>query len=244
MRGSSNRARANQLVGDSTASTGVYWKRRPSEIKGYQRAFYYNDPDGNYIRVDYNTKSQKVRIFYESADEGGIAYYSVIEKGDVTSERNMTSGRTTSLTAKFSALAPLFVSLPNKEVLRLMGKNYGLADYSKELKEKLKRQKLEKTRQRYFKQEKIDRDPFLGDFDPGKGIGFKDFMDMGAGAAVSLAIYYYIFNYQVLGGFLAIYGISLGLIDIFLREREPIFFKIIIFLITGVGLFIYGYYIN
>ncbi|MDA3901752.1 MAG: hypothetical protein PF637_14670 [Spirochaetes bacterium] len=244
MRGSNNRTRANQLIGDSTASSGVYWKRRPSEIKGYQRAFYYNDPDGSYIRVDYNTKSQKVRIFYESADEGGMAYYSIVDKGDVTTERNMTSGRTTSLTSKFSALAPLISTLPNKEVLRILGKNYGLDDYTKDLREKIKREKLEKTRQRYFRNETVERDPFLGDFDPGKGIGFKDFIDIGAGVGVAALINHFIFNYQFLGAFLSVYGVALGLVDIFMREREPIFFKIVLFLVSGVALFIYGYYIN
>ena len=31
------------------------WKRRPSDIRGYERAMYTTLENGDYIRVDYNT---------------------------------------------------------------------------------------------------------------------------------------------------------------------------------------------
>ena len=69
------------------------WKKRPSEIRGYQRTYYMNSPDGDYLRVDYNLKEKKVRLYVEVEGEGGNAYYAVITNGKITAERSVSSGR-------------------------------------------------------------------------------------------------------------------------------------------------------
>ncbi len=229
------------MVGNSKHT--LSWKRRPSEIKGYQRALYTNDPDGNYIRLDYNIKTKKVRIFYEPSDEGGVSYYSAIEDGEVLTEKNLASGRITDLTRKFSSLSSKLVTIPNKEVLRIIGSNYGLDNYKKEIKDKLHRQEIEKTRQRYFRQEREEKEPVLGTFDKSKRFAFHDIFDFVLGGAAGGAIYYFLYNFQYLGIFLSLYGIALGMYDMFFRQREPIFFKIILFLAAGLASYIYGYYI-
>jgi hypothetical protein len=38
-----------------------------------------------------------------------------------------------------------------------------------------------------------------------------------------------------------IWGMLLGVFDILLREREPVFTKIFFFLIAGSGIYFYGY---
>ena len=82
----------NKVV-EETKSRNDYWKRRPSEIRGYQKAFYINGTDGSYVRVDYNLKDKKIRLYVEDASEGGIAYYSVISKGNIEVEKNLATGR-------------------------------------------------------------------------------------------------------------------------------------------------------
>ncbi|MFW5808764.1 MAG: hypothetical protein ACOC2H_01535 [Spirochaetota bacterium] len=231
----------NEVVGG--ASSKPNWKRRPSEIKGYQRALYTNDADGNYIRLDYNTKTKKVRIYYEPADEGGVSYYSSIEDGTILMEKNLASGRLTDLSGKFSALAPVILSIPNKEVLRIIGENYGLHNFRKEIRDKVRQQEIEKTRRRYFRQETKEKEPILGTFDKSKRLGLHDILDLAIGGGIGAILYVFLFNFQYLGMFLSVYGISLGLYDMFVREREPIFFKILLFVISGLAAYIYGYYI-
>jgi hypothetical protein len=233
----------NEIVGSDSAEERLSWKRRPSEIKGYQRALYVNDNDGNFIRLDYNLKTKKVRIFYEPSGEGGVSYYSAIENGEILSEKNLTSGRTTNLHSKFSALAPKIASIPNREVLKIIGNNYGLQNVNKDAKEKARKQEIEKTRRRYFQNDSEERKPVLGFFDKSKRASFTDIFDIIIGVGIGGAIYYFIYNFQILAFFLALYGISLGIIDMFLRDREPIFIKIILFLALGVGSYVYGYYL-
>jgi len=232
----------NQVIGEKEGSAYVSWKRRPSEIKGYQRALYYNEPNGNYLRVDYSIKSSRVRLYYEDNAEGNIIYSSIIEKGTIVSEKNMTSGRTASLSKVFTPLAPVISSIPNKEVLSLIGDNYGLASFNRDRKESEKRKKLEQTRQKYFKEDDDRNATMLGSFDESKKSTIVDLIDIMIGLSVAVALFFVFTGFQVPGMFMAVYGIGVGLVDIFIREREPIFYKIILFLVSGVGSYIYGYY--
>ena len=47
------------------------WKRRPSEIRGYERTMYTTLDNGDYIRVDYNTGEKIVRLYVEVLKEKG-----------------------------------------------------------------------------------------------------------------------------------------------------------------------------
>ncbi len=236
---------ANQIVGEADSGLGVYvsWKRRPSEIKGYQRALYYSDPNGNYLRVDYNIKSGRIRLYYEDNAEGKIVYSAIIEKGSIISEKNMTSGRSTPLARVFNPLAPLFANIPNKEVIALIGDNYGLATINREIKEKEKRRKIEQTRKKYFKPDSDKGNALLGSFDENKKLGIIDVIDVMLGVVVSVILFFLFRGYQAPGIFMAFFGIGVGLMDIFVREREPIFVKILLFLVGGVATYIYGYYL-
>lgn len=233
---------ANQIVGDADTTAYISWKRRPSEIKGYQRALYYNDPNGNYLRVDYNIKSSRIRLYYEDNAAGKIVYSAIIEKGSIISEKNMTSGRSTPLSKVFTPLAALFANIPNKEVITLIGDNYGLATINRELKELEKRKKIERTRKKYFTNDDNEKNAILGSFDENKKISIADIADVIIGLTASVILFFLFKGFQVPGIFMASFGVTIGLIDIFIREREPIFFKIILFLFSGVGIYIYGYY--
>ncbi|MBP7584150.1 MAG: hypothetical protein KBA61_08970, partial [Spirochaetes bacterium] len=105
----------------SDTTRKYHWKRRPSEMRGYQRTLYLNDDNGDYVRVDYNTKDKKVRLYIEDSEEGGIPYYAVITDGKISVERNAQTGRPIDLSEKFRARAELFASIGNREVLKLIG---------------------------------------------------------------------------------------------------------------------------
>jgi hypothetical protein len=92
----------------------ISWKKRPSELRGYARTFYVNADNGDYVRIDYNLREKRVRIFLEDHEEGGIGYFSVIEKGTVVNEKNIATGRNTQLNARFSKRADILATLPTK----------------------------------------------------------------------------------------------------------------------------------
>lgn len=225
---------------DESKSKSDYWKRRPSEIRGYQKAYYINDSDGSYIRIDYNLKDKKVRLYMEDSGEGGIAYYSVISNGNIVSEKNLATGRTTSLNHKFSPLAQLVASVPHKDVVSLFGSCYGISESFKELKDAVKRKKLERTREKYFVEEK--KAPLFGSFSTTKKFSWIDLIDM----IVSVGAFAVIFNvvdgryWEASGAFLALCGVVAGVLDIVVRKREPIFSKILLLLLAGVCSYFYG----
>ncbi len=231
----------NSVVDSSSYAS--HWKKRQSEIRGYQRAFYCNSDEGDFLRVDYNLKDKRVRLYLEAADEGGMSYYGIIEKGEVVSEKNLTTGRSVSLNEKFSDRASIWASLPSKDIINLIGKNYGIKDELNRVLTEKKKQKLEKTRQRYFIDSDEEKDAFFGDFSDEKTVEKKDFIDIIIGLALSILIFYFTLNFMMTGGFLAFYGIAIGAFDMFYRSREPIFFKILVMVALGFVVYIYGNFV-
>jgi hypothetical protein len=224
------------------------WKKRPSEIRGYQRTYYMNSEDGDYLRVDYNLKDKRVRLYIEIDAEGGNAYYSVITNGKITAERSVSSGRNFAFSDRFRERSDLFSTLPNREVLKLVNRNYGIQrgrivekERGKSDKEKL----IKETKQRYFKPEYYPEE--------GEGarrgtafftnINFFDVLDVLIGVLLSgIAFLYFRYSYIALGVTSAFFGIIIGFVDMFFRERQPIFAKVILFVLAGAVSYIYGYF--
>ncbi len=227
-------------------SKKVYWKRRPSEIRGYQRTLYLNADNGDYIRVDYNLKEKRVRLYIEDTEEGGIPYYSVISSGKITAERNASTGRAFSLKEKFSQRADIFSTLSNRDVLKLINKNYGIGEERQvtRKKDQERQRELERTRDRYFKAEGKSDSGSSSSGRINKKIRLIDGIDLFVGANLCLGFYYFNHTLISVGIIAAFFGILLGIIDIFFRRREPIFSKIVFFIITGASLYVYGYYIG
>lgn len=237
----SNKA-SNSIIGDDDFSK-PYWKRRPSEIRGYQRALYTNTSDGDYIRVDYNLKDKKVRLYLEDHTEGGIQYYSVIHDGRITVERNLTNGRSLSLQAKFKPIASIIATVPNKEILKIIGKCYGVSSSISDIKSSDRQKTIEKTRRRYFRREEDRKQIDIGDFHHSKKYSLWDALDIALSCLVAYFIYWQNFNFYVVGTFLGLSGLVMGAIDILVRDREPIFTKILLLVMAGTGFYVFGYYI-
>ena len=225
----------------------VNWKRRPSEIRGYNRAIYANTENGDYIRVDYNLKDGRVRLYLEDGEEGGNPYYSVISDGKITAERNVTTGRSYNLSEKFTRRAEILSTLPNTEVIKLINKNYGVGEGFKDAQQRQleRKRELEETRKRYFREHpyihlKDEQEQVVQ-----RGIGkiqLCDFVDVFIGLTVCFFVYLYGNSLIAVGIVSAVIGVLVGILDIFFRVREPLIAKNLIFIIAGVASYIYGYY--
>ena len=230
---------------DTNEKMQFTWKRRPSEIRGYERTMYANLDNGDYIRVDYNTGEKIVRIYIEVAEDKGASYYSVISKGKVTTEKNK-NGKSTRVSERISERADEFSTLPNKDVLKLINTNYGISKTGLSVRDsKNERFNVERKeiKKRYFKPED---NPYEGSAGytqkKAKKIGIVDILDTLIGIIIS-GFFFFIGQYDLLaaGAAAVIWGMLLGVFDILIRGREPIFLKIFFFLISGTGIYFYSY---
>src|SRR6056297_490889 len=234
-----------QPSGNQQVGKRIYWKRRPSEIRGYHRTLYLNSENGDYLRVDYNLKDKRIRLYIEDSDEGGNPYYSVISNGRVTAERNATTGRGYNLSEKFRRRADIFSTIPNREVIRLINKKYGIGESSddSQKRESQRRKELEQTRKRYFRTDDTPSFASRGTTAPRPQVGFTDFKDVVISSVLTGGMYFFTFDLIKTGIVAAFCGIIMGMLDIFIRYRQTIFVKLFIFLIAGLILYVYGYYI-
>lgn len=232
-----------------TDNSNIFWKRRPSEIRGYLRTLYMTAENGDYLRVDYNARDKRVRLYVEVQNEGGSPYYAVIKDGKVTIERSVMSGRTSGFSEKFKERAHLYSTISNKEIMQIIGGNYGIS-YKNALKTKETvdaehRKRIEETRRRYFVQEKNPYGKSNGLTGSVRGhIRFIDFIDFFVGWGLSLgAFFLFQYSFLALGIVSALFGVLIGIFDMLVRERQPLFIKIIFFLSVGLVSYFYGYYV-
>lgn len=240
--------KASNIVLDSAQQT---WKKRPSEIRGYQRTFYITSEDGDYLRVDYNVKEKRVRLYVEIDEEGGNSYYSVITDGKITVERSVSSGRSFGFTEKFRERAHIFSTLPNSQVLKLINRNYGIQrgkslDKEKEKPQTEKEKLIKETKQRYFKPEFYQ----AGEDEEGarrlffKTLRLYDLIDVMLGLLLSVSVFLFFgYSYMAMGVTASFFGIIIGFVDIFFRGRSPVFSKVIFFLGAGAVSYVYGYFL-
>jgi hypothetical protein len=201
--------------------------------------------NGDYLRVDYNLGGNTVRLYVEVVADKGASYYSIIENGRVSIEKN-SSGKLTNVAVRLRERADEFSTLPNKEVLGLINNNYGILSNNISGK-KTKKEQLQ------FEREEIKRRYFQSDENRSLGtviyrrislkkLEFIDFLDITAGIMVS-ALFFYLDRFSLLtaGAVAVMWGIILGVLDIFIRKRDPFFLKILLFLLSGAGIYIYSY---
>jgi hypothetical protein len=228
--------------------TENFWRRRPSEIRGYNRTIYTTTETNEYLRVDFNIQEKRVRLYIEDNEEGGNPYYSVITNGKITVERNATTGRITDLFEKFSKRADVFSTIPNKDVVKLINNNYNIgtkvkkwSDYKETINKYRQVQKPEKKKE-YMPSYARDSETEYVPRKKKKKAGFVDAVDSIIGAVLCTGLFLYNHNFVTLGVLSAFIGIFMGLLDVYYRERHPIFIKMILFLLAGMIFYIYGYY--
>ncbi|MCL2155717.1 MAG: hypothetical protein FWH53_08645, partial [Leptospirales bacterium] len=179
----------------SKVESEYVWKRRSSEIRGYERAMYASLSNGDYLRVDYNLGEKTVRLYAEVVEDHGASYYSVIKNGHITTEKN-SRGKSSNVAEKLSERSDEFSTLPNKDVLGLINKNYGILSNNipekKSIKERLQVER-EEIKRKYFRSE--ERSSSLGsviyESIGFKKVGFVDLLDIMAGLLISALFYYF-----------------------------------------------------
>ena len=221
------------------------WKRRPSELRGYDRTLYVTTIDSDYLRVDYNLKDKLIRLYLEVSGQSRTPYLTVIKNGIINVARAGTSSRKAGVAARFEERAEIFSSIPNAEVLKLINKNYNIIDKGeRERAREERKKKLEETRKRYF----VEKNPYGSsgnDQDLIKAkIRLVDALDFFAGLFLAFSLfYYYQYSYLLLGIVAAFFGMLTGIVDMVFRNRPPVFPKVIFFILLGAVAYIYGYYI-
>ena len=229
----------------SKVETQQSWKRRSSEIRGFERAMYVTLGNGDYLRVDYNLGESVVRVYAEVVADQGVSYYSIIKNGRVNVEKNST-GKSAKVAERLKERADDFSTLPNVEVLRLINNNYGISSNNISEKKSKKEQlaiEREEVKRRYFgPEDQISARNSIYSKIGLKKVGFIDLLDTVAGMLLA-GLFFYLsqYSFQIAGAVAALWGIMLGIIDIFLRGRDPFFLKILFFLISGTGIYIYNY---
>lgn len=225
------------------------WKKRPSEIRGYQRTYYITSDEDDYLRVDYNLKEKRVRLYIEIEEEGGNSYYAVITNGKITAERSVSTGRNYGFADKFHERADIFSTLPNRDVLKLINQSYGIQRVKTSVKEKPNTEKdklIKETKERYFKGDFYQEEGGAGGGKKGafRRIGLHDLVDFMIGLLIAGAVFiFFHYSYLAMGVAAAFYGIIIGFVDMFFRSRSPIFFKVIFFLVAGMASYVYGYFL-
>jgi hypothetical protein len=229
---------------------GTSWKKRPSEISGFQNTFYLTDAKNDYVRIDYNLKEKRVRLYVEVFQEGGSPYFSIINKGKITVEKNVFSGRSYGFSEVFSNKADVFSTVPDNDVMTLIIGNYGITSPVSKSGQKLNERetRLAETRRKYFLRSDERDNPYLADSKKGKYASLRpmigEIVDMLVGAIISLGLFFILeYNFIAMGIFAAFYGIVIGVIDLFIRETRPHLVKVLFFFAAGITSYIYGYYV-
>jgi hypothetical protein len=140
-----------------------------------------------------------------------------------------------------------FSTIPNSDVIKLIKNNYGIRDGSDtgdSEKEKQRQKELDETRKKYFRKGELN--PYISDDSqniPVSRFTFVDFFDFGIGIILG-GIFFLLnqYSFLALGAVFAVWGILVGLFDIVIRNREPLFLKILAFLSAGTVIYIYGYF--
>ncbi|MDR3237521.1 MAG: FUSC family protein [Spirochaetia bacterium] len=220
------------------------WKKRPSEIRGYQSAYYLTDDKNDYIRIDYNTKVKKIRLYVEIAKEGSCPYFATITEGRVIAEKNMLTKRSFGFSQIFASKAGIISTIPDESMLKLFAGNYGIpAAAVKETKEK----RLRETKEKYFAKKEVSAAQSYYSDDKNTGLSvkglFKDFFETILGAVLSIGVFYFLDNsFIAMGICAAFFGVIMSIFDLFIRGKSnPI--KSLFFFVTGIILYIYGYYL-
>ena len=221
------------------------WKRRPSEIRGYQAALYTTTDSGDYLRVDFNLKERKIRVYIEDAEEGGNPYYAIFTGERVSAQRNVTTGRAHQVVEKLKLRADALRTISNKDVRKIVVAALDLdesASAEKTERPQTRREYLDRTRKRYFRPEAVQPVDSPGGRSMAMGPLFRGLLDYFAGALLVAASFFYFHSYITAGVAAASFGVLIGLVEIFLRGRDPSIMKLVFFMGSGAGLYVYGYY--
>ena len=201
------------------------WKKRPSELKGFDATYYQNHALKDYLRLDYAVPENRVRLYVEIKGQASDSFCVEILNGEIIARSSSGRIRPAEVDLVFQQRMKSFNTIPLKKAL---------AEIKKVFKqESLKVKKAPASLPQA--EEKFSLNKLLVQY------SIADLFDFILGTILTASAFYFIdMNYTLAGIVSALFGISTGAVDILIRHRKPLFSKILIFLFSGMILYVYG----
>ncbi len=201
------------------------WKKRPSELKGFDSTWYQNHASKDYLRLDYSVPENRVRLYVEIKGQASDSFCVEILNGEIIARSSTNRSRPSEVDHVFMQRMKSFNTIPLKKAL---------AEIKKVLKLETQKNKKAPAAQP-LTEEKFSLNKLLVQY------SIADLFDFILGLILTASAFYFIdMNYTLAGIVSALFGISTGAVDILIRHRKPLFSKILIFLFAGMILYVYG----
>lgn len=234
-----------------------WWKRCAPETPGFHRSFMAETPLGDIIQAELNFHDKLVKLSLEISRERGKKYIATIKNGSIIKEKDLTSGRNLPLYNKFYPYRDLISCIPESDFIEAIAGAYDIIkpefpendsnpgvftstkyDHIFGIRRETFLQKFFRERREKKLREKLERGSLL--FRIKRRI-LDEISDIVFGVAISTGFYFQYFDYVILGLALGTMGILTGGLDWWLRKRDPLLTKVLLFLIAGSYFFYNGY---
>jgi len=225
---------------------------------GFQRSFTAETPLGDIIQADLNFHDKLLKLTLEISRERGKTYTASIKNGSILKEKDITSGRNLPLYNKIYPYKDLISCIPDTDFLEAVSGAYDI--YKPNFPEQFEYGRVDSISTKYDHIFGIKRETYLQKFfrewkenririKKAKGPLWQrikrrslgELHDLILGTSLSTAIYYHYFDYVILGLMLGTMGVVTGGMDWWLRKRDPLLTKVLLFLIAGSYFFYNGY---
>lgn len=217
------------------------WRYIHNRPGPYPELYLYQDDSIGWIKIEVNRLQKVVKLQVD----GPESYFSVIKNRHIIREKNLQTGMNEDLDEKFRALRITISSLPDNEVLEIIGGNYGV------LTEFLGQAKRIENHDyalinRIWKNQVRRIVDFIQSLRKGLFSLFQlpDWQDLLDIALIGIGIWgIFHINYDLVSTafFALMTSISSGFIDLFARKKEPYLLKILVFFIPGIYFAYLGY---
>lgn len=217
------------------------WRYIHNRPGPYPELYLYQDESVGWIKVEVNRLQKVVKLQVD----GNESYYSVIKRRHILREKNLQTGSDEKLDEKIRPLGITISSLPDNEVLEIIGGNYGILteflgqakrivnhDYA--LIRKLWKKQLYRVKSIFHK----IRNAILAVLEMPK---WQDLLDTALISTGAWAVFQINYDLLAAASFALTTSIASGFIDMFARKKEPYLLKIFIVFMPGVYLVYLGF---
>ena len=238
-----------------------WWKKQAPGSPGFQRSYSAETPLGDILQVDFNFHESLVKIQLEVSRERGKTYVATVKNGSIIKEKDVTSARNLPLYNKIYPYKDLLSCLPDKDLLESLSGAYDvyIPDFPKEEREKpadfnefvstkydhIFGIRRETWLQKYFRRRREEKERIRLLRDPLRQRirrrFFGEVSDLILGSAISFLVYNYYFDFILTGLMLGIMGFFTGGLDWWIRKRDPLLTKVMLFILAGSWFFYNGY---
>ena len=230
-----------------------WWKSSRKRTHGYDKSYIAKTPEGDTLRVEFNHKEDIVKLSIQEASDKKKEYISIVKKGTSIREKETSSNTNSSFKHKLYRFKDVFSSLPDDDILESLAGIYNLSLVSRGLEEtdltpnssgefSTKRSIPGETFFQRLKRYAFPTSPKRKSFfSTLKERAWSEATDISLGITASFCVYYYYYDYVILGLALGALGFLFGAFDWVLRNRDPLLSKVLLFFGVGSYYFYTGY---